>query len=91
MATLDFAISFPVVRGDSVGLGRFHSQPNRGSDLRPRRRAFEKRASAADGTQRHQAAAHVRVNATRSFQSKVKRGETLPRSLLHSAYENVFR
>ena len=52
MATLDFAISFPLVRGDSVGVGRFHSQPNRGSDLRPRRRAFEKRALAADGTQR---------------------------------------
>jgi len=44
MATLDFAISFPLVRGDSVGVGRFHSQPNRGSDLSPRRRAFEKRA-----------------------------------------------
>ena len=60
MATLDFAISFPLVRGDSVGVGRFHSQPNRGSDLRPRRRAFEKPALAADGKAARRPAASVR-------------------------------
>jgi hypothetical protein len=32
-----------------------------------------------------------RANATRSFQSKVKKGEKLLRNVLHSAYENVFR
>ena len=32
-----------------------------------------------------------RANATRSFQSKVKKGENLLRNVLHSAYENVFR